>query len=101
LYLALFVEGVEVSGDNYSRKSVTNNTTNFPNAVAGVKNLHVAQTFATPSGNWGEIDQVGVFDASSAGNLITYANPADAAVFDVLSGEAPYFPVDSLQFTLD
>lgn len=71
VHFALFVSGVEVSGNGYSRKSVTNDSTNFPAAVGGVKTLAVAQEFnATPSGSWGTIDEVRIYDASAGGNVL-------------------------------
>lgn len=62
----------EPSGNNYSRKAVTNNATNFPAASSGSKSLNVTQTFATPSGTWGTITDIAVIDASTLGNSITY-----------------------------
>jgi hypothetical protein len=70
LYFALFVSSTEVSGNGYVRKAVTNDTTNFPLASGGTKVLNVAQEFATPSGSWGSIDEVRIFDAASSGNLL-------------------------------
>lgn len=71
VYLGLFVGGVEVSGNGYARKAVTNDATNFPNAVNGVKALATAQEFnAAPSGSWGLVDEVRLFDAASAGNTL-------------------------------
>ncbi|UOF77281.1 b-glycanase [Caudoviricetes sp.] len=68
-YLALLVSGVEVSGNGYVRKAVANNTTNFPNASGGTKSLAVQTDFAPPSGLWGLVDEVRLYDAASAGNL--------------------------------
>ncbi len=70
VHLGLFVSGVEVSGNNYSRKSVTANTTNFPAASSRSKSLQTAQQFADPSGAWGTVDEVRIFDASSGGNTL-------------------------------
>jgi hypothetical protein len=69
LYFAAFVAGVEVSGNGYARKPVANNATNFPAAVAGLKALAVAQEFDAPSGSWGLVDELRVFDDLLAGNL--------------------------------
>lgn len=70
VYLGLFVSGVEVSGNAYARKAVTCNTTNFPAASGRAKSLAVAQQFADPSGSWGTVDEVRIFDAVSAGNTL-------------------------------
>lgn len=77
LYFALFTAaptdaggGTEVSTNNYARKSMTANTTNFPAASGGSVANGVAITFATPSGSWGTITHFGIFDASTSGNLL-------------------------------
>lgn len=62
----------EHSGDNYSRKSVTNNATNWPAASSASKSLGVTQTFATPSGSWGTITDMAIIDAASNGNILLY-----------------------------
>lgn len=82
-YLGLFTVaptdsggGTEVSGGSYARLAVTNNTTNFPAASGGSPSLKAngaAFTFATPTADWGTVVAVGVFDASTAGNLIGWA----------------------------
>lgn len=77
LYFALYTSaptnaggGTEVSGGSYARVSVTNNTTNFPNASSQQsKNANLID-FGTASANWGTIVAVGVFDASTSGNLL-------------------------------
>lgn len=70
IYFGLFVSGAEVSGNSYVRKAVSNDATNFPAAVAGVKTLAVAQEFAAPSGAWGVVDEVRLFDAPTGGNTL-------------------------------
>jgi hypothetical protein len=70
IYFGLFVSGTEVSGNNYSRKLVANNSTNFPAAVAGAKALATAQEFDPPSGTWGLVDEIRIFDAPSGGNTL-------------------------------
>ena len=68
-YLAAFVAGTEVTGGSYARKAVTNNTTNWPNSVSRVKSLGVKQTFVTAAGaDWGIVDEVRIYDASTGGN---------------------------------
>jgi hypothetical protein len=80
--------GTEVAGNNYSRKSVTLDTTNFPAASAGAVALAVRQTFATASGAWGTVSDGGLWDASSAGNLLIYDVLATAQ--PIVSGDPPY-----------
>lgn len=91
--------GTEVSGSNYSRAAVTNDATNFPAASGGAKSNGVAITFATPSGSWGTVVAMGVFDASSSGNLLAWA---DLAVSKTIgSGDVVTFPVGDFDVTLD
>src|SRR5262245_36716522 len=60
---------VEPSGNNYARVSVTNNSTQWPAAVARVKQHANDITFNAATGTWGTVTHVGVFDALSGGNL--------------------------------
>lgn len=62
--------GTEVTGGSYARKSVTNNTTNFPNAAGGSKSLAVQQDFPQATADWGTVVAFGLFDAASSGNLL-------------------------------
>jgi len=106
VYIALFTVapsdaggGTEVSGNNYSRAAVTNDATNFPAASGGAKSNGVAITFATPSGSWGTVVAMGVFDASSSGNLLAWADLAASKT--VGSGDVVTFPVGDFDVTLD
>src|SRR5438034_720947 len=56
--------GTEVSGGSYGRVSVTNNTTNWPNAVSSVKHNGIDITFTTATGSWGTVTSFGILDAS-------------------------------------
>jgi hypothetical protein len=85
--------GTEVSGNNYIRKSTTLNTTNFPAASAGAIALAVRQTFATASGSWGTVTDGGLWDASSAGNLLLYDVLASSQA--IINGDAPYIEAAS------
>jgi len=80
VYVALFTAapndaggGTEVSGNNYSRKSVTNNATEWPAASGGSKSNANAITFATPSGSWGTVGWFALFDASTSGNMLAWS----------------------------
>lgn len=77
VYVALYTAaptgaggGTEVTGGGYARASVTNNTTNWPNASSGVKQNGAAITFSAASGNWGTCTHWGIFDSSTSGNLL-------------------------------
>jgi len=66
--------GTECSAGNYARKSVTNNTTNFPAASGGLKQLATQQDFVTANADWAPaltpVVAFGLFDAVSGGNLL-------------------------------
>lgn len=79
VYVALFTAapsvaggGTEVSGGDYARAAVTNDATNFPDAVAGVKSNAVAIPFPQAVALWGTVVAAGIFDAASGGNLLDF-----------------------------
>jgi len=81
VYVALFTVapsdaggGTECTGGSYERKAVTNNATNWPAAVGGVKSNGVAITFVTPTGSWGTVVAFGTLDALAAGNLLNWGD---------------------------
>ena len=59
--------GTAVTGGSYARTAVT-----FGAASAGSINNSVDVTFPTASADWGTVTSFGVFDASSAGNLLVW-----------------------------
>ena len=85
IYVALFTAapgetggGTEVSGGAYARQSCAftvsgNNPTEAAN-TAGVE-------FPTATANWGTVSYIGVFDSSTGGNLMAYAQLSDPADF--------------------
>lgn len=108
LYVALFTAapsdsggGTEVTGGSYARVSKTNNATNFPNATGTsptTKSNGTVVTFPTATANWGTVVAMGVFDASSSGNLIAWADLTASKV--VNNGDTASFAVSSLVITL-
>jgi len=84
----------EVSGNNYSRVAVTNNSTNWPNASSGEKHNGAAITFPTPSGSWGTVTHVAILDASSAGNILYWI--ALTASKAINSGDTVSFATSAL-----
>ena len=105
LFFALFTAnpsdaggGTEVSGGSYARVSVTNNLTNFPAASGGSKQNGTAITFATASASWGVVTAVGIFDASTAGNLL-YWTTISSKTID--ANDTVSIPVNNLTITED
>lgn len=102
--------GTEVTGGAYARVTVASNMTNWDATQGG--NVVVASTgtggqtknnipinFPTPSANWGSVTHVGVYDATSAGNLVAWAVltlPKTVNNGDI----APSFAINALTFTL-
>jgi hypothetical protein len=91
--------GTEVSGGSYARVAVTNNTTNFPTATGGSKSNGTSITFPTATADWGTVVAVGIFDASTGGNLLFWANLTTSKV--VQNGDTAQFASGSLTFTED
>jgi hypothetical protein len=92
----------EVSGGSYARVSVTNNTTNFPNAagITALKNLHVSFAFPAPTANWGTVTSGSIWDASTAGNMLVWFDLTTPRTINNGDG-APSFAIDALNGTLD
>lgn len=88
--------GTEVSGGNYSRAQVTNNTTNFPAASGGSKTNANAITWATASASWGVVVAIAIFDASSAGNMLYYQTISSKTVD---ANDTVSIPASNLTFT--
>lgn len=100
VYVALYTvaptdstSGTEVSGNNYSRAAVTNNSTNWPNATNGLKKNGTSIVFPTPSGSWGTVVAMAILDAATDGNMLFYSTITSRAV---ASGEPVYFAADSI-----
>lgn len=67
----------EPAGGSYARKSVTNNSTNFPaaamNGSTAEKMLAVTQAFAAASASWGTIKGYALLDSATVGAGTMYA----------------------------
>jgi hypothetical protein len=107
VYVALYTAepndaggGTEVSGSGYARKSVTNNTSNWPNASSGSKSNGAAIEFAAASGgDWGEITHFALFDAASAGNMLYHGALTTSKT--VSDGDQARFAIGALTITED
>lgn len=107
VYVALFTVaptdaggGTEVTSNAYARVAVTNNATNFPAASGGAKSNGTVISFPTPTpGGWGTVVAVGIYDASSGGNLLKWGDLAAAKAIN--AGDPVSFPIGDLDFTHD
>lgn len=99
-YLALFTAapsdtggGTEVSGGAYARQSVT-----F--TVSGnTASNNAAIEYPTATANYGTVTHIGVFDASSAGNLLAHAALTTSKTIE--TGDVFRVPSGDLDITLD
>ena len=95
---------VSTSGTGYARLAVANNDADnkWTDAVGGVKKNAVELTVGTGSsaaGDWGTITHVGIFDASTGGNLLVHG-PLTASK-TVSTGDVFKFAINDLQITLN
>ena len=102
LYVALYTVaptdtggGTEVSGGSYARQSgaFTVSGTN-PTQASNSSAIE----YPTATGNYGTVVAVGIFDASSSGNLLAYANLTASKV--VSTGDVFRFNTGDLDVTL-
>ena len=100
LYVALFTSnpdedasGTEVSGGGYARQSVA-----FTVSGNTASNL-AAIEFPTATASYGTVTHIGVFDASSGGNLIAYAALSTSKAID--TGDVLRLPSSDLDITMD
>jgi hypothetical protein len=101
IHVALFTSapndaggGTEVSGNGYARQSMA-----FSAASSGSISNSSSVEFPTATGDQGTITHVGLFDASSSGNLLAYG--ALTASKAVGSGDVFRFNAASLTISLD
>lgn len=110
VYVALFTDSnsqaqrdagtvTEVSGSAYARVAVTNNATNWPAASSGAKANGAAVTFPAATGSWGTVNAFGIYDASSAGNLLYHGDLTVAKA--VTSGDTLSFAIGDIDITED
>lgn len=99
-YLALFTAapndaggGTEVSGNGYARQSVT-----FGAASGGACANTNAPQFSASGGNWGTITHIGIFDASSGGNLLWHGAMIASRIMN--NGDVLTFAIGQVTVTL-
>ena len=100
-YLALFTaisDGeagsvTELSGSAYARQSVAFTTS------GNTTSNNAAVEFPTATGSWGTVTHVGVYDASSSGNLMAYATLSASKA--IATGDVFRVPSGDLDITLN
>ena len=100
VYVGLFTtnpaedgSGTEVSGGSYARQSGSFTTS------GNTATTSAAIEFPTATASWGTITHVGIYDASTAGNLLAYA--ALTASKAIASGDVFRIPTGDIDITLD
>ena len=83
----------EVSGNAYARQAMA-----FTTSGATTSN-NAAVEFPTATGSWGTITHVGIFDASTSGNLMVYATLTASKA--IASGDVFRVPSGDLDITLN
>lgn len=89
--------GTEVTGGSYARVESNPLDANWaaPTAGDGTTSNLAAVTFPAPTGDWGTVTHIGIFDASSGGNMLFHA-PLTAPR-TILNGDgAPSFAIGQL-----
>ena len=104
--------GTECSGGDYARAEVASSMANWSgtqgagttvasSGTSGTISNNVAITFPQPNGaSWGTVVAVGLFDASTSGNLIAWGAVSPSTT--ISDGDAaPQFAAGDFQFQLD
>ena len=89
IYLGLFTSapsdaggGTEVSGNGYSRVEITAKFSAASGTGGSLASNADITGFTASGGNWGTVNSIGIFDASTSGNLLFYATISNATVND-------------------
>jgi hypothetical protein len=103
--------GTEVSGGSYARVAVTSSLANWAgtqsagstsasSGTGGTTSNNGTITFPAPTANWGVVTHIGIYDASSGGNLLISAALTTSKTIN--NGDsAPSFAAGSLTFQID
>ena len=103
--------GTEVSGNAYARVAITSSlanwagtqgagTTSASSGSSGTTSNNNIVTFPTPTpSGWGTVVALGVYDASSGGNLLFYASLTISKTIN--AGDSVTFPAATLSYQAD
>lgn len=87
--------GTEVSGNGYSREAITFAAASSP---GGTTNNTADVDFTASGGNWGTVTHIGIFTASTGGNLLWHG--AMAASRTVNDGDTLTFATGAVNLTM-
>lgn len=92
-----------IGTDAYARVKIVDQTTNANNVFAAASNGSITTdtqiTFPEATGNWGTITHIGIWDASTAGNLIAWGALSTSKLVE--SGDTFIITSGNLTVTLD
>lgn len=101
-YVALFTSatddaagGTEVSGNGYSRQSVTFDAATSGTGTTSNSN---APIFTAAGGNWGTITHMAIYDNSTGGNRLWHGPIAASKTID--DGDSLQFSIGNIDLTL-
>ena len=87
--------GTEVSGSGYAREAVTFAAASTP---GGTTSNTGDVDFTAAGGNWGTITHIGIFDASSSGNLLWHGSMTASKI--VNDGDTLQFSTGNIDLTI-
>jgi len=87
--------GTEVSGSGYSRQAVTFAAASTP---GGTTSNTGDVSFTAAGGNWGTITHIGIFDASTSGNLLWHGAMTASKI--VNDGDTLQFSTGNIDLTI-
>lgn len=105
-YLALGTGGSESgltgeqAGGSYARKSITNNTTNWPAAASSKKSNGAVQAFAGSQAAAGSWSHAALYDAATSGNMLALI-PLNLPVATTGAADTPSVAIGDLSITLN
>lgn len=87
--------GTEVSGSGYAREAVTFAAASTP---GGTTSNTGDVSFTAAGGNWGTITHIGIFDASTSGNLLWHGSMTASKI--VNDGDTLQFSTGNIDLTI-
>ena len=89
-----------IGENNYSRKSITNDTSLWNTPADGAVDNKAVITFATASGSWGTLDTFFISDSATLGSTHTIAYGTLTVEKTITDGDTPSFAAGALDISL-